>query len=205
MDVATVLHMKGGLGETSYAQNSSIQVGKDASEKNNKRILFTAFLFWSNSISLKVQKKFTDAMKHVVIDAAIDAYLSETPRCFKMADLGCSSGTNALSLVGDIVNAIDERCHEKTRQVPQFMVFLNDLPGNDFNSIFVGFSDFGSRLKNVRRRDEFHSVFMAGVPGSFYGRLFPSNTLHFIHSSHSLHWLSQVCLLYHHYLLNFTF
>ena len=123
-------------------------------------------------------------MKHVVIDAAIDAYLSETPRCFKMADLGCSSGTNALSLIGDIVNAIDERCHEKTRQVPQFMVFLNDLPGNDFNSIFISFSDFGSRLKNVRRRDEFHSVFMAGVPGSFYGRLFPSNSLHFIHSSH---------------------
>ncbi|KAG1347053.1 salicylate carboxymethyltransferase [Cocos nucifera] len=162
MDVETLLHMKGGLGETSYARNSSIQ------------------------------KKFTDGVKHVVIDAAIDAYLSETPRCFRMADLGCSSGANALSLIGDIVNAIDERCNEKTRQVPQFMVFLNDLPGNDFNSVFISFSDFGSRLKNIRRRDEFHSVFMAAVPGSFYGRLFPSNSLHFIHSCHSLHWLSQV-------------
>lgn len=162
MDVESVLHMKEGLGETSYAQNSSIQ------------------------------KKFSDAMKHVIIDSAIETYLSKTPQCFKMADLGCSSGTNALSLVGDIVNAIDERCQEKTRQVPQFMVFLNDLPGNDFNSIFVSFSDFRNRLKNVWRREEFHSVFMAGVPGSFYGRLFPSYSLHFIHSSHSLHWLSQV-------------
>ena len=32
----------------------------------------------------------------------------------------------------------------------------------------------------------------SGTPGSFYGRLFPSNSLHFVHSSYSLQWLSQV-------------
>ncbi|XP_069153311.1 S-adenosyl-L-methionine:benzoic acid/salicylic acid carboxyl methyltransferase 3-like isoform X2 [Solanum lycopersicum] len=31
-----------------------------------------------------------------------------------------------------------------------------------------------------------------GVAGSFYTRLFPSNSLHFVHSSYSLHWLSQI-------------
>ncbi|KAJ9560036.1 hypothetical protein OSB04_005196 [Centaurea solstitialis] len=36
------------------------------------------------------------------------------------------------------------------------------------------------------------NYYISGVPGSFYGRLFPSHTLHFIHSSSSLHWLSQV-------------
>ncbi|CAN1814053.1 Salicylate carboxymethyltransferase [Linum perenne] len=30
-----------------------------------------------------------------------------------------------------------------------------------------------------------------GVPGSFYGRLFLSNSIHFVHSSYSLQWLSQ--------------
>ncbi|CAN1805461.1 Salicylate carboxymethyltransferase, partial [Linum perenne] len=30
-----------------------------------------------------------------------------------------------------------------------------------------------------------------GVPGSFYGRLFPEGSLHLVHSSYSLHWLSQ--------------
>ncbi|KAJ3696674.1 hypothetical protein LUZ61_000379 [Rhynchospora tenuis] len=34
--------------------------------------------------------------------------------------------------------------------------------------------------------------FVAGLPGSFYGRLFPSQSVHFFHSSYSLHWLSQV-------------
>nr|GMD74194.1 salicylate carboxymethyltransferase-like [Ipomoea batatas]GMD77738.1 salicylate carboxymethyltransferase-like [Ipomoea batatas] len=40
--------------------------------------------------------------------------------------------------------------------------------------------------------DGFGHCFFAGVGGSFYGRLFPSNTLHFVHSSNSLHWLSQI-------------
>ncbi|CAN1344310.1 Salicylate carboxymethyltransferase, partial [Linum perenne] len=34
--------------------------------------------------------------------------------------------------------------------------------------------------------------FINGVPGSFYGRLFLSNSIHFVHSSYSLQWLSQV-------------
>ncbi|KAG8645517.1 hypothetical protein MANES_10G070900v8 [Manihot esculenta] len=33
---------------------------------------------------------------------------------------------------------------------------------------------------------------LPGMPGTFYGRLFPIETLDFVHSSCSLHWLSQV-------------
>ncbi|MFQ6666325.1 hypothetical protein Gotur_032708, partial [Gossypium turneri] len=34
--------------------------------------------------------------------------------------------------------------------------------------------------------------FIAGVAGSFYQRLFPTNSIHFVHSSYWLHWLSKV-------------
>ncbi|CAA0839261.1 S-adenosyl-L-methionine-dependent methyltransferases superfamily protein [Striga hermonthica] len=34
--------------------------------------------------------------------------------------------------------------------------------------------------------------FVSGVPGSFYGRLLPSKSVHFVHSSYSLMWLSKV-------------
>ena len=34
--------------------------------------------------------------------------------------------------------------------------------------------------------------YAAGVPGSFYGRLFPKSSLHFVYSGYSLHWLSKV-------------
>ncbi|KAI7980715.1 Benzoate carboxyl methyltransferase, partial [Camellia lanceoleosa] len=36
------------------------------------------------------------------------------------------------------------------------------------------------------------ACFRSGVPGSFYRRLFPRKSLHFVHSSYSVHWLSQV-------------
>ncbi|MQM20351.1 hypothetical protein Taro_053371 [Colocasia esculenta] len=111
----------------------------------------------------------------------------------QIADLGYASGPNvfSLALAEDIVGAVKEVCQKMTKPVPKFLVFLNDLPSNDFNSIFVGLPDFIDRMVGGRSVD-ISSFFLMGVPSSFYGRLFPSNSLHFIHSTHSLHWLSQV-------------
>ncbi|KAK7849230.1 putative s-adenosylmethionine-dependent methyltransferase [Quercus suber] len=58
------------------------------------------------------------------------------------------------------------------------MVFFNDQFSNDFNTLFIS-------LPPNRQ------YFAAGVPGSFYGRLFPKASLHFIHSSYALQWLSN--------------
>ncbi|XP_077253507.1 putative methyltransferase TCM_000336 [Tasmannia lanceolata] len=164
MDVERVFHMKEGLGETSYAKNSSMQ------------------------------KKVLDMVKHLTMDAILDLYLTQTPQRISIADLGCSSGPNTLSVIREIVGAVDERCCEILQPTPEFQVFLNDLSTNDFNSIFLSLPEFYSKLRKEGRREDSLSVFIAGVPGSFYGRLFPSNSLHFIHSSFSLHWLSQVPL-----------
>ncbi|ONK79187.1 uncharacterized protein A4U43_C01F3810 [Asparagus officinalis] len=155
MDVQRILHMKQGLGEASYAQNSSLQ------------------------------KKSIDALQHIINNSAIDAYTSQTPETLAMADLGCSSGPNTLSIIRTIIDAINRTCTEASKASPEFMVFLNDLPTNDFNSVFATLPEF---IKNLGCS----SVFMAGVPGSFYGRLFPNSSLHFISSCYSLHWLSQV-------------
>lgn len=35
-----------------------------------------------------------------------------------------------------------------------------------------------------------------GAPGSFYGRLFLSRSLHYVVSSSSLHWISEVQIFY---------
>ncbi|XP_073003033.1 probable methyltransferase TCM_000336 [Typha latifolia] len=166
MDMETILHMKKGLGETSYAQNSSLQ------------------------------KKSMDTLKHIIIDSAIDVYISQSPDCFTMADLGCASGPNALSLVGDIIKTIGGACRTSSYPTPEFLVFLNDLPTNDFNEIFVSLPEFVSKLKIGGKTEESSSplVYLTGVPGSFYGRLFPRKSLHFVCSCSSLHWLSQVPL-----------
>ncbi|KAG9146053.1 hypothetical protein Leryth_016613 [Lithospermum erythrorhizon] len=75
--------------------------------------------------------------------------------------------------------------------LPEFRIHLNDLPTNDFNAIFQSLPEFYKELKKGRI-DGGPSIYIAGFPGSFYGRLFPDNCLHFIYSSFSLHWLSKV-------------
>ncbi|GMN28917.1 hypothetical protein TIFTF001_046279 [Ficus carica] len=108
-----------------------------------------------------------------------------------IADLGCSSGPNTLLLISDIIDTIDAKCRSLGSSSPEFRLFLNDLFNNDFNDIFASLPAFYNRIRE-EKGTEFGPCLISGVPGSFYGRLFPRNSLHFVHSSSSLHWLSQV-------------
>lgn len=122
----------------------------------------------------------------------IGLYLSFSPRpsALVIADLGCSSGPNTFFAVSELIKTVENLRRKMGHDDPPvYQVFLNDLPGNDFNAVFRALPS---------SQDNQAQCFFAGVPGSFYGRLFPSKTLHFVHSSYSLHWLSQVmaCPMY---------
>ncbi|XVE82459.1 hypothetical protein DITRI_Ditri16bG0006200 [Diplodiscus trichospermus] len=127
-------------------------------------------------------------LKQAVLDFCCCSKLPET---ITIADLGCSSGPNTFYAVSEITSIIYKRCCQLSRSAPEFRVFLNDLSGNDFNTIFQSLTAFQEELQE-KNGAQLGTVYVAGVPGSFYGRLFPSKTLHFVHSSSSLHWLSQV-------------
>ncbi|CAN6582599.1 unnamed protein product [Malus baccata var. baccata] len=107
-----------------------------------------------------------------------------------IADLGCSSGPNTLLLISEIIDAIHATSSSSSSSI-EFRVFLNDLISNDFNTLFMSLPAFYNQLKEEKGAG-FGSVFISAVPGSFYGRLFPAKSLHFVHSSSSLHWLSQM-------------
>ncbi|CAN1792617.1 Salicylate carboxymethyltransferase [Linum perenne] len=111
-----------------------------------------------------------------------------------IADLGCASGPNTLLAISNLIKTIITISSNLNWEIcPEFQVFLNDLPGNDFNSIFTSLEQFRSQLKEETAPcGELPLIFFNGVPGSFHGRLFPVESLHFVHSSYSLHWLSQV-------------
>ncbi|EOA12693.1 hypothetical protein CARUB_v10027937mg, partial [Capsella rubella] len=76
-------------------------------------------------------------------------------------------------------------------------ICLNDLPMNDFKMTFKWASSFQEKLK-MDYKNIFigicpsGSCFVSGVPGSFYSRLFPNKSLHFVHSACSIYWLSKV-------------
>uniref|UniRef100_A0A2N9GQF4 Uncharacterized protein n=1 Tax=Fagus sylvatica TaxID=28930 RepID=A0A2N9GQF4_FAGSY len=161
MDVEKVFHMTGGVGVTSYAKNSSLQ------------------------------KKASDIVKHITTGTIQELFLTTTPKSLGIADLGCSSGPNTLTFIKDIVEAVERTSSKILHPPPEFRVYLNDLPTNDFNSIFKALPDFYRDLRK-EKNGGCPFIFIGGYAGSFYGRLFPNNSLHFIYSSYSLHWLSKV-------------
>ncbi|KAI4327641.1 hypothetical protein L6164_020078 [Bauhinia variegata] len=137
------------------------------------------------------QQKVVSLTKPIREEAISYLYRSTLPRSIAIADLGCSSGPNTLSVVTEVIKSIEKLCQELNHQSPEYQVFLNDLPGNDFNNIFESLDSFRVKLRN-ETKDGIGPCFFSGVPGSFYGRLFPRKSLHFVHASYSLHWLSQV-------------
>nr|XP_043621474.1 S-adenosyl-L-methionine:benzoic acid/salicylic acid carboxyl methyltransferase 3-like [Erigeron canadensis] len=163
MDAVNVLHMNSGDGESSYANNSLVQ----------------------ETVLREAQPVLRQTIKDI---AKSDDMFGQ---CFKIADLGCSSGPNTLLTASNIIDMVHEASKENNRKTPQFQVCLNDLYGNDFNSVFESLPTFLAKLKE-EKGESFGPCFVSAVPGSFYDRLFPDDSLHLVHSSYSLHWLSQV-------------
>lgn len=104
-----------------------------------------------------------------------------------VADLGSfASNPTTFSVMATVLDTVRNKCRELNWQMPELQFWLNDLPGNDFNTLFKGLSSFvGERYADVL-------CLVMGVPGSFHGRLFPKSSLQLVHSSYSVHWLSKV-------------
>ncbi|KAL6911386.1 hypothetical protein ACP4OV_000191 [Aristida adscensionis] len=172
MKVERDLHMSHGDGEASYATNSRLQ---------EKSILKT---------------------RPVLREAVEAAHASLLPPAAAMvvADLGCSSGPNTLLVVSEVLAAVADRREELLRRVGgrrpapapvQVQFFLNDIPSNDFNLVFQSLERF--RTAAVKEKGEaLPPYFVAGLPGSFYGRIFPDRCVHLFHSSYCLMWRSKV-------------
>ncbi|BAT97543.1 hypothetical protein VIGAN_09101200 [Vigna angularis var. angularis] len=162
METERVLHMKGGEGETSYAKNSLLQ------------------------------RKLA-SMAKPILEEIVKRLMSNlsSERCWKVADLGCSSGPNSLFFVSDMLSIVDNASFSLNQGTPRALqIYMNDLFGNDFNSTFKFIPDFFQRI-HEEKNDNHVRCFIHATPGSFYGRLFPDDYIHFFHSSYSLHWLSQ--------------
>ncbi|CAL0311484.1 unnamed protein product [Lupinus luteus] len=153
--------MNGGSGKSSYANNSLLQ------------------------------QKVISLTKPVREEAIASMFLRTLPRRLAVADLGCSSGPNTFLVVSEVIKLVEKLCKELKHESPEYLVFMNDLPGNDFNNIFKSIGCFKEKLSN-EIEGGIGPCYITGVPGSFYERIFPIRTLHFVHSSYSLQWLSQV-------------
>ncbi|XP_076881786.1 putative jasmonic acid carboxyl methyltransferase 2 [Bidens hawaiensis] len=136
-----------------------------------------------------LQKKIISVGNSMVESAIFNIMLEVQPKSMGVADLGCSSGHNSLMVVSKIIHTVNVVSQQIGLSVPELRVSLNDLPGNDFNDVFKSLPELYNKMKKDYGIED---CYVWGLPGSFYGSLFPAQSLHFVHSSSSLHWLSQV-------------
>ncbi|KAL0560748.1 hypothetical protein IC582_001161 [Cucumis melo] len=165
MKLERMLSMKGGKGETSYANNS------------------------------QAQAQHARSMLHLLKETLDGVHLNSPEVPFVVVDLGCSCGSNTIYIVDVIIKHIIKRFEALAVDPPEFTVFFSDLPGNDFNTLFQllpPLATYGGSMEECLAADNHRSYFAAGVPGSFYRRLFPARSIDVFHSAFSLHWLSQV-------------
>nr|XP_027094040.1 jasmonate O-methyltransferase-like isoform X2 [Coffea arabica] len=136
MDTLQILRMNGGEGETSYAKNSV------------------------------VQRKIMSYESPSIEEAVTDILCKNFSETMGMADLGCSSGPNTLTLVSEVIDMVNSKSQKMGFSLPEKQ---EEEKGKGFRN----------------------NCFISCVGGSFYGRLFPKKSLHLVHSSSSLHWLSR--------------
>ncbi|WMV06682.1 hypothetical protein MTR67_000067 [Solanum verrucosum] len=145
---------------------------------------------YSYSKNSHLQKEMIDGAKEMVRHAIIRKLnikiILSFPNTLRIAELGCSVGPNTFSAIQYNVEALKDKyllyqdqVINFTNNIPEFQIFFNDHVTNDFNILFQS-------LPFDR------SYYAYGIPGSFYGRLFPSRSMHFVHSSSGINWLSKI-------------
>lgn len=138
---------------------------------------------------LMLQRGILSHEHSILEEAVLECLLKTMPKSMGIADLGCGSGPNSSMVIFQIINTVCSKVGSSA--LPELRVSLNDLPQNDFNYLHATLPEFYDKLRGEKGIGP-ERCFVSVVAGSFYGRLFPNKSLHFVHSSSSLHWLSQV-------------
>uniref|UniRef100_A0A224X4D8 S-adenosylmethionine-dependent methyltransferase n=1 Tax=Hypericum tomentosum TaxID=1137039 RepID=A0A224X4D8_9ROSI len=142
------------------------------------------FSYKQNSfIPREATKSVIWAVEEAIAESLDVKSLLSSTTTFRIADLGCSIGPNTFDHVETVINAVKLKLQSQAlaSKTLDFQVFFNDLPSNDFNTLFRSLPHAGGR-----------GYYACGIPDSFYCRLFPNSSLHFAHCLHAVQYLSRV-------------
>ncbi|KAK6120547.1 hypothetical protein DH2020_045713 [Rehmannia glutinosa] len=136
---------------------------------------------YSYTNNSQFQKQGSDLAKGMIKEAITEKLDTEISGTFQIVDFGCSVGPNTFFATENMIEAVKNKCilQGLDSKNMEFQVSFNDHTENDFNTLFA----------SLPLDRQYHA---AGVPGSFYRRLFPRASINLAYSSYALQWLSKM-------------
>ncbi|WRX12263.1 SAM dependent carboxyl methyltransferase - like 10 [Theobroma cacao] len=113
MEVKDMVFMNKGDGENSYVQSAGL----------------------TDKLAAVAQP-----MVYKVVESVLKEKFCSSPGevLFNVADLGCSSGPNTFTVMSTVLESVAKNCGGSECQMSEIQFYLNDLVGNDFNTLFKG-------------------------------------------------------------------
>ncbi|KAK6184247.1 hypothetical protein SNE40_006753 [Patella caerulea] len=137
-----------------------------------------------------------DQILKIVENLVTKPHLENEP--FTIADYGAADGSISMALMTDIIGTVRSKCGKNK----EIHVMYEDLPQNDFNSLFKRIHGI---IPNPRSYLQDHeNVYVTSTGTNFYKQCFPSNSVDLALSFTATHWLSKPVYVYDHVYAYFT-
>ncbi|XP_046560501.1 S-adenosyl-L-methionine:benzoic acid/salicylic acid carboxyl methyltransferase 3-like [Haliotis rubra] len=126
-----------------------------------------------------------EPVRETILRLAKTIPFTDKDSVFNIAEYGAADGSTAMAIFGELLATLKDHHGPNT----QFQVIYEDLEMNDFNSLFKRMSGIIPDPPSYLL--EMDNVYVLASGTNFYKQSIPSNSIHFMMSMTSIHWLSR--------------
>ncbi|XP_055957930.1 uncharacterized protein LOC126823794 isoform X2 [Patella vulgata] len=137
-----------------------------------------------------------DQILKIVENLVTKPHLENEP--FTVAEYGAADGSISMELMTDIISVVRSKCGINK----EIHVMYEDLPENDFNSLYKRIHGIIPNPRSYLLDHE--NVYVTSTGTNFYKQCFPSNSVDLALSFSATQWLSKTVYLYDHVYPYFT-
>ncbi|XP_067678894.1 uncharacterized protein [Haliotis asinina] len=128
---------------------------------------------------------YVEPVRERILSLAKTIPFTDKHSVFSIADYGAADGSTAMAIFRELLATLKDHHGPDT----QFQVTYEDLEMNDFNSLFKRMSGIIPDPPSYLL--EMDNVYVLASGTNFYKQCVPSNSIHFMMSMTSVHWLSR--------------
>ncbi|XP_067672718.1 uncharacterized protein [Haliotis asinina] len=128
---------------------------------------------------------YVEPVREKILSLAKTIPFTDKDSAFNIADYGAADGSTAMAIFRELLATLKDHHGPDT----QFQVIYEDLETNDFNSLFKRMAGIIPDPPSYLL--EMDNVYVLASGTNFYKQCVPLNSIHFMMSMTSVHWLSR--------------